>query len=99
VTARPIVIKNVDDPNADARHVFFQDLQSLGVAIACDDGSPVFHQLCDVTGFSARSRARVEHALPWLQIERPCRALCPEVLNRHEARIEARQALDRHGSL
>jgi hypothetical protein len=43
VTARPIVIKNVNDPNAEARHVLFQDLQSRWLAIACDDCSPVFH--------------------------------------------------------
>src|SRR5204862_4141933 len=54
------VIKGVGDRNAKARHVLVQDLQALRVAIACDDCSPVLYQLCDVTGFSARSGACVK---------------------------------------
>src|SRR6185312_16942143 len=43
VTACPIVLENMDDPNPKARHVLFQDLQSPWIAIACNDCSPVFH--------------------------------------------------------
>ena len=34
-----------DNPGAEARHVVFQDLKPLWIAIACHDCSPVFHEL------------------------------------------------------
>src|SRR5947207_15033657 len=67
--ACPVVTESADDLDAEPRHILFQDLEALRVAIACDDCSPVFHQLRNVTCFPTRSGACIENLFSRFRIQ------------------------------
>src|SRR6266480_5262672 len=87
--ARPIVADSTNDSRAQPADIIFQNLESLTVAVASNDNSPVLHELREIGRFAARCRTRVEDFFSWLRIEKLTRDCCPGVLNIATTRIES----------
>jgi len=65
----PIVSDNANDGGAQPADIIFQDLESLAIAVTCNDDSLVLHELSEIGCFAAWRRAGVEDFFSWAWIE------------------------------
>src|SRR5512141_1407705 len=87
--ARPIVADSTNDGRAQPADIIFQNLESLTVAVASNDNSPVLHELREISRFAARGRTRVQDSFSWLRIEKLTGDCCAAVTKLARTKIES----------
>ena len=78
-----------DNARAQPYHIIFQDLKSIRIAVAGDDGSTVLHELSQVARFAARCGACIQNFLFRFRIQKLAGKRCAGVLDVAMTRSES----------